>query len=323
MKKSVNYFITFLIVPLMFVAGCKPTGDDPEPEKKGTFNDLKTYLIENSMDLPDMLNGWIVTAETVHGNISDYYLMDIRSQEDFQAGHIDGAVNSSLATIVDDAKEVTKQIVVVCYTGQTAAHAVIALRLSGHPDAQVLKWGMSGWNEDFAGPWNSNIGNTASDYPASWTTDATASPEDFSYPDWETTETDPAEILKLRVDDFLTGGFNGIASTDVLTAPSDYFINNYWAEADVEHYGHIKGAYRIMPLSLSGGEIKKLDPSKTIVTYCWTGQTSSMITAYLKILGYNVKSLNFGANSMIHDNLESNNFGPDAIMDYEYVTGGN
>jgi 3-mercaptopyruvate sulfurtransferase SseA len=35
---------------------------------------------------------------------------------------------------------------------------------------------------------------------------------------------------------------------------------------------------------LSVGEINNLDPSKTVVTYCWTGQTSSMITAYLNVL---------------------------------------
>jgi rhodanese-related sulfurtransferase len=322
MKKYLNYFIVFLIVPALFLGGCKQKDDDNPTVEKGNFNTLKTYLIENTLDLPDMLNGWIVSAEGIHDKLGDYHIMDIRSAADFENGHIDGAVNTTLANIVNDAKDVTKQIVVVCYTGQTASHAVIALRLSGHPNAQVLKWGMSGWNEVFAGPWNSNVGNTADDYPNNWVTDATATPKDFEYPGWETTTTDGAEILKERVNAFLQTGFHGITSTDVLTAPSDYFINNYWAQADVDHYGHIKGAYRIKEdLSLAGGGIKKLDPSKTIVTYCWTGQTSSMVTAYLAVLGYNTKSLKFGTNAMIHDKLESHKWGPGAIMDYEYVTG--
>ncbi len=322
MKKLTSYFIIFLIFPLFILSGCKDKNDDtPQPEK-GTFADLKGYLIENSLDLPDILNGWIVSAQAVHENLSNYYIMDIRKPEDFANGHIEGAVNSSLANIVKDAKDVTKQIVVVCYTGQTAAHAVVALRLSGHTNAQVLKWGMSGWNEAFAGPWNNNVGNTVNEYPNSWTTDATATPEEFEYPDWETTTTDPAEILKERVNEFLAGGFNGINSTDVLASPSDYFINNFWAQADVEKYGHIKGAYRIKEtLSLADGGIKNLDASKKVVTYCWTGQTSSMVTAYLKILGYDALSLKFGANAMIHDQLETHKWGPGAIMDYEYVTG--
>jgi len=321
MKKFLNYFIVFLIVPALFIGGCKKTDDNPTVEK-GNFTTLKTYLISNSLDLTDILNGWIVSAEGVHDKLGDYHIMDIRAAGDFATGHIDGAVNSTLASIVDDAKDVTKQILVVCYTGQTASHAVVALRLSGHTNAQVLKWGMSGWNEVFAGPWNSNAGNTADDYPNSWVTDATATPQSFEYPNWETTSTDGAEILKARVADFVQTGFHGITSTDVLTAPSDYFINNYWAQADVDHYGHIKGAYRIKEdLSLAGGGIKQLDPSKTIVTYCWTGQTSSMVTAYLAVLGYNTKSLKFGTNSMIHDKLESHKWGSGAIMDYEYVTG--
>jgi rhodanese-related sulfurtransferase len=321
MKRVANYFIIImLVVPLFMLSGCKDD-DNPTPVEKGTFNDLKDYLIKNTLDLPDILNGWIVSAEAVHNNLDNYYIMDIRSAADFANGHIEGAVNSSLATIVKDAKDVTKQILVVCYTGQTAAHAVVALRLSGHIDAQVLKWGMSGWNADFAGPWNGGVGNTADEYPNSWTTDATATPQEFSYPDWEMSTTDPAEMLQKRVADFVEGGFSGINSSDVLASPSDYFINNYWTQADVDKYGHIKGAYRINPLTLVSGEFKNLDPNKKLVTYCWTGQTSSMITAYLKILGYDAISLKFGANSMIHDKLEAHKWGPESIMDYEYVTG--
>ena len=320
MKNTIRYFIIIMILPLFILSGCKDD-DTPTPVEKGTFSDLKEYLITNTLDLPDILNAWIVSAEAVHGNLSNYHIMDIRAAADFANGHIEGAVNSSLANIVKDAENVTKKIVVVCYTGQTAAHAVVALRLSGHKDAQVLKWGMSGWNADFAGPWNNNVGNTAQEYPSSWTTDATASPHEFAYPDWETNTTEPEKILEERVADFIEGGFNGIKSTDVLASPSDFFINNFWAKADVEKYGHIKGAYRIKPLSLAGGEIKNLDPDKKVVTYCWTGQTSSMVTAYLKILGYNAISLKFGANAMIHDELEAHKWGPGAIMDYEYVTG--
>ncbi|MBN1650706.1 MAG: rhodanese-like domain-containing protein, partial [Bacteroidales bacterium] len=110
-------------------------------------------------------------------------------------------------------------------------------------------------------------------------------------------------ILAERVNYMLTNGFKGINAADVLTAPSSYFINNYWAAADVETYGHISGAYRVNPLTIEGGEINNLNPDKTIVTYCWTGQTSSMVTAYLNVLGYNASSLKFGTNSLIYDDL--------------------
>ena len=115
----------------------------------------------------------------------------------------------------------------------------------------------------------------------------------------------------------LAGGFKGINAIDVLTTPTNYFINNYWAEADVETYGHISVAYRINPLTLAGDEMRHLDPSQTVVTYCWTGQTSSIITAYLTVLGYDATSLKFGANGMIYDQLSGHKW--TASGDYTFV----
>jgi len=45
-----------------------------------------------------------------------------------------------------------------------------------------------------------------------------------------------------------------------------------------------------------------------------------MITAYLNVLGYNAKSLKFGSNAMIHDNLLAHKWTADLPMGYEYVT---
>lgn len=40
---------------------------------------------------------------------------------------------------------------------------------------------------------------------------------------------------------------------------------------------------------------------KSVVIYCYTGQTSAFTTAYLRILGYDAKSLLFGTNGMFYD----------------------
>jgi len=100
-----------------------------------------------------------------------------------------------------------------------------------------------------------------------------------------------------------TGGFKGVPAATVLATPTNYFINNYWDQVDVDTYGHLAGAYRIKPLTLTGGEMKDLDEDDTILTYCWTGQTSSVVTAYLTVLGYDAISLKFGVNAMIFDAL--------------------
>lgn len=321
MEKLLKYFLLIAILPMFVLVSCERDAPDPPPT---SFEVLKNYLVAQNLDLNNMLDGWITAADAVHGKgIGDYYIMDIRSSGDYDTlGHIEGAVNCTFGNIVADAANATKPILVVCYTGQTAGHAVIALRLSGYPDAKVLKFGMCSWNGHFAGPWNNNTGNEAIGN-ANWATPPGDISDPIVYadePNFTTSFTTGEDILKERVDFMVANGFQGVVCTDVLDNPTQYFITNYWAATDVEHYGNIKSAYRINPLTLAGEEYKNLDVAETIVTYCWTGQTSSMITAYLNVLGYNAKSLKFGTNSMIHDNLESHKWTADLPMGYEYVT---
>ena len=76
-------------------------------------------------------------------------------------------------------------------------------------------------------------------------------------------------------------------------------------------YLHSLNKTSFIPLNL-----ENLDPDAEVVSYCWTGQTSSMLTAYLTNLGYNAKSLKFGVNSIIYDDLIGHKWS--ASMDYVY-----
>jgi len=308
--------VVVVCAALVVLIGCR--GEDCTAPSGSAFETLTAYLAANDMDIPDMLNGWIIAAADVVDNTDDYYILDIRSADDYDSGHIDGAVHSSLGNILTDAANSGgKTILVACYTGQSAAHAVIALRLSGYTDAKVLKFGMSSWNVAFD-RWTANCANIG-DGHANWSTDATATLADFADPDLSASSSTGAGILAERVDAMLAAGFKGIDASVVLASPGSYFINNYWAESDVNTYGHIAGAYRIKEdLTLAAGGLGHLDPTETIVTYCWTGQTSSMITAYLTVLGYDAKSLKFGTNAMIYDDLQTSRWS--ASADYAYVT---
>jgi len=274
---------------------------------KTKFEILKEYLIENDMDVDNVISGWITTAENVATKDPDeWFIIDIRSQADFDAGHIEGAVSSTLGSILETAQAATKPILVACYTGQTSGHAVIALRLSGYSDAKVLKWGMAAWNSALTAPWENNIGDAAIGHSSWITPPGNITPlAEFTPPTIETNSEDGASILAERVAAMLEGGFKGVSNADVLATPNNYFISNHWTQADVEHYGHIIGAYRVQPFTLTAGNDKNLDASRTIVIYCWIGHTSSMLTAYLTVLGYDARNLNYGVNSMIYSNLES------------------
>ena len=77
------------------------------------------------------------------------YVLDIRKTEDFNNGHIDGAnhIDYLAVAVPDNLKMLPKdkKIVVVCYTGNTAAQTTEILNFLGY-DANVLKYGMMGWN---------------------------------------------------------------------------------------------------------------------------------------------------------------------------------
>ena len=287
------------------------------------FSILTTYLEENDMDLPDLLSGWTITAQTIFdAGMENYFIMDIRASDDYAAGHIEGAHNCTLAEVVDyEAANNTGDdpVVVVCYTGQSAGHAVMALRLSGVSDAAVLLFGMSSWHSDFD-RWSANTGDTWLDYPSGWSTDAPPALPNFqTFPTLATGAATGSAILEARVDAMLAGGFKGVGGTDVLASPSSYHVINYWAETDWNTYGHISGAYQVTPGTLGVSTLSYLDPSETNVIYCWTGQTASMVTAWLTVVGYDAADLRFGVNSMIYSELASHKWDSSTVPDFEYV----
>jgi len=330
MKNLFRILFAAILFSAMLTTSCKKDDDDKPPvEENKNFATLKTYLISNTLDIPNVIDGWITTAENVYNTNNDsvadndFYVIDIRKASDYANGHIENAVNSTLGNILTAAANANGHtIIVACYTGQTASHAVVALRLSGYPNAKVMKWGMSGWTTaDGNDHWTGGTGDAAGP-SGNWEAapGKLATLINYGDPVLTTTATDGAGILKERVEKLLAAGFQKISNADVLANPNDYFINNYWQEGDVTHYGHIKGAYRILPLSLAGGEYQNYDPSRTAVTYCWTGQTSSMVTAYLYVIGYKSKSLLFGTNGMIHSELNSHKWNASLSKNYPLST---
>jgi rhodanese-related sulfurtransferase len=98
-----------------------------------------------------------MSADTLYDNLNDGdtsndpFILSQRSAEDYAKGHIPGAVNiptselfiaANLAKLPPD-----QQIVVYCYTGQTASQVTSALRLLGY-DAYNLVFGMQAWTMD-------------------------------------------------------------------------------------------------------------------------------------------------------------------------------
>jgi rhodanese-related sulfurtransferase len=319
MKKTDLFKVVLLLFAIVMVGltGCK---DEPIPVETDYYAVMTEYMEVNNLDLTDITTDWVIAAADVNTNgVATYHIIDLRAAADFNAGHIQGAVNSTLANVLTAAQSSGgKPILLVCYTGQTAAYAHVALRLSGYSTCKILKWGMSSWNAAFDS-WTANIGNIGTGHGNWSTTNSIAAPVTFSLPEFTADDTTGAAILAERVEYMLSLGMRGLTATEVLASPSSFFINNYWIDADVTTYGHIIGAYRNKEnLSLEADGFKNLDSGSTIVTYCWTGQTSAAVSAYLTVLGYDAKTIKFGCNAMIHDALQANKW--TSSGDYPYVT---
>jgi rhodanese-related sulfurtransferase len=291
MKKLFKLLIILVILPAFFLSSCKKENEETFDAQKA----LTDYLVTQNLDVNTIIANFVMSAPA-DGNVSAKYVIDIRTADEFASGHIADARRVDLANILTEAAKATKPILVVCKTGQTATHAVALLRLSGYADAVALKWGMSSWNTKLD-VWTSNIGSVAVGN-ANWTTDAAPANLSFASPTISSTDIVPANILKARVAQVLSEGFKSVTATDVLADPTKYFINNYFNETDYAAFGHIKGAYRINPLLVGEAQVKYHDSSKEVVIYCYTGQTSAAIAAYLRVIGYNAKGLMFGMNKL-------------------------
>lgn len=305
MAKNKTFFLAcMLAVAMLFSLGCKKKSEFKTLSAAGDAY-LGSYLTPATSAGVNMTIDTLFTLLNDGDAANDPYIIDWRSADDYNAAHITGAVNMGL-TDLDDALDTlpTDQLIVnVCYTGQTASFATSVINLVGQdPDyagleAVNLKFGMCSVTDDIndipgTDKWTNAI--AADEYDLDKTVETATTTYDF--PDPATGERKLAAIIKANLDAAATGW--GIPAATVYSNLAGYFIVNYWPANEYADPGHIPGAYQFTPKTslLSDASLNLLPPDENIVVYCYTGQTSAQITAYLRLLGYNAQSLSFGVN---------------------------
>lgn len=302
----------------------------PEPVKESALLVAHTEALGH-----DVHGGFVIGAADVRTNLvsgASQYVIDTRSAADFAKGHIKGAVNVTMAGLVDHlaamspAASTYGTIVIACYSGQTAAYMVGALRTLGYKNVKSLKWGMSSWHQDFATPWMNGRSNArATEFVTTGTPPMNAAGE---LPTLNTGQTTGAEIAKARVKAVMDAGFTqgSVTHTTLYQNLAGYYVVNFWPASLYQSVGHINGAVLYDPSTqpfLSTTQLKTLPTNKPVVIYCYTGQTSAYLSGYLRVLGYDARSLLYGANGMIYDRMVdmkvANAFVPaNEIKNYEY-----
>ncbi|MBK5244431.1 MAG: rhodanese-like domain-containing protein [Eubacteriaceae bacterium] len=216
-------------------------------------------------------------------------ILDIRSADSYAQGHIKGAISmpwgptlaASLTKIPND-----KPVMVYCVTGQTAGQTVAILNVAGF-DAKSVNLG-----------WNLGISKVDGVDAVIETT-----PNVF---DASTNTAIDADILTATTDYYT--GLEAVAGTTyanykitednakaALDAKDDSIIFLDVRKAEDFAKGHIEGAVSIPFGNGMETQFSTLPMDKTIIVYCYTGQTAGQTVAGLRLLGYDAVSLNSGA----------------------------
>jgi len=325
--KKINVWMLAILFISFFVVSCDKD-DDPDINEaevliewlESTDSPYGKYYVNTDM-------GSYTTADQLHGMMvaDKAYVIDIRKKDDYDAGHIEDAVNMPAADVAGhiESEDLSAfdDIVIACYSGQEAAWLTCLLSLQGHHDISSLKFGMCSWNEATANAWN---GATSNDKATLFTADVTEKGPEGDLPTLNTGYETAQEIFDARWNEMISGGFGGIAITvtQVYDNLENYYIINRWPASEYVDPGHIEGATQYTPQQdfALDAYLETLPTDKTIVVYCYTGQGSANLVAYLSLVGYDAKSLKYGTNAMIHDEMTKSAWSEAFIKDYPLVS---
>ena len=86
----------------------------------------------------------LLSADSNH-----FVIVDVRTPEEFQQGHVPNAINVPLSNIIDNPAILTtskkKPVVLYCRSGYRAGKAAETLHKDGHQNLRHLEGDMQGW----------------------------------------------------------------------------------------------------------------------------------------------------------------------------------
>ena len=122
MKKFLRFSFILFLVPTLFFTSCKDTDVEDLVDPASTI--LQAYMTANGLDVASIISyndvKFVAGAPAVEADvaafISKYYIMDIRTADTYNAGHIEGAKNIAFANILTEAENAgDKPILLVCF----------------------------------------------------------------------------------------------------------------------------------------------------------------------------------------------------------------
>jgi rhodanese-related sulfurtransferase len=336
-----------LLLHILFVSGFilfnSCVEDNVAPPFTGQLNPAAEMLVyfESQGDFVNSnLAPALIDAQEVNLNLTNYLIIDLRSNSDFQNGHIEGAVNISSDSLYNFMKSYDAgsypKIILVDKNGQSAAYFTCLLRLAGYNNVYSMKYGMASWNQFFADEWLNVLGDATNiesysneDFPRNDLTDLPS--VTFDNPNSSLPERVNSRIKKIMREGFQSSEF--LPSGDTHYVVCYGMMRLYWARRFIvlEGRGHPPGAILYMDSPdfelKSGKYLQSLPTDQPICIYDYDGQQSACMTAYLRVMGYDATALLFGANQLFYSrmidepDLREYAFSSFMINNFPYVTG--
>jgi rhodanese-related sulfurtransferase len=236
-----------------------------------------------------------------------FFIVDVRSREDYCRGHIEGALHldfsswarqENLARLPDDRK-----IIVVCDNGCKSAQVSAGLRLLGY-DAAIIRTGISGWTRT-AMTESTIVALETAALPVqrAEANECTPAPEGVAF---GKISVEAFELIAGRLaDQFARTPLDGGTAYNIITPEelhhelnnggSDYFLVDVREDFEFEGIGHIAGAYWLdFGAAALPENLELLPRDRKIVTICYTGNMAAQLSTVLRLLGYEAVVLNLG-----------------------------
>ena len=91
----------------------------------------------------------LLNVMDLHNNIDDYYVVDVRTTQEWNDGHIESAHHMDLAEFQKKLESIPKdkQVAITCGAGFRSSVAASILKGSGHENVASIQGGMRAWNQ--------------------------------------------------------------------------------------------------------------------------------------------------------------------------------
>lgn len=246
-------------------------------------------LQEYGGDLPDGY-GLITVEETItaiaEGNT---FLLDVRQPEEYEAGHIQGAVPVPLREVgqnLDLLPGINDEIIVICQGGYRAMIAGAALQVLGYENVRILKGGFGAWVGENLPTVTEPTEGTPGDVPAF----------------------DP--VLQEAITDLLLNlpeGWGIVQANDLAAelAEDAPILIDVRSQGEYDSVGYIRGAQHIwINEFMANMDQWPADKDANIVVYCASSYRGNIAFVMMRLMGYtNVRNLAGGMNSWLSAGL--------------------